>query len=114
MKTDMFADWVLNFGMYINGVKTPYEYFKTFERYNVKNQCAPQITQDVLLLAGEEDHFIPLHLLEKQMKILSNAKSVTGRIFTKEEQAEQHCQVGNMQLALDVMISWIKKKSVNT
>ena len=112
METDMFVDWILNFGMYINGVKTPYDYFKTFEKYNVKNQCAPLISQDVLLLAGEEDHFIPVHLLEKQIKILSNAKSVTGRIFTKEEQAEQHCQVGNMQLALDVMISWIRGKSV--
>jgi pimeloyl-ACP methyl ester carboxylesterase len=112
MKADMFVEWVLNFGMYINGVKTPYEYFKTFDKYNVKNQHASQINQDVLLLAGEDDHFIPVHLLEKQIKVLSKAKSVTGRIFTKEAHAEQHCQVGNMQLALDVMISWIEKKSV--
>jgi pimeloyl-ACP methyl ester carboxylesterase len=111
MEKDMFAEWVLNFGMYINGVKTPYQYFKTFEKYNVENHHPSRITQDVLLLAGEEDHFIPVHLLEKQKKMLKNAKSVTGRVFTKKEHAEQHCQVGNMQLALDVMIDWINQKS---
>ncbi len=44
-----------------------------------------------------------------QVKALTNARSVTARIFTKEEQAHNHCQIGNICLALDVMVKWIEK-----
>ena len=111
MRKDFTIDWLVNFGAYINGVNTPYEYFKLTERYNVENHKPSQITQEVLLLAGEEDHFIPPHLLEKQKAVLTNAKSVTCRLFTKEEHGELHCQVGNMKLALDVMKDWIEEKT---
>ncbi|GAG11749.1 unnamed protein product [marine sediment metagenome] len=47
----------------------------------------------------------------KQVKALTNAKSVTARVFTKEEHAQNHCQIGNVGLALDVMVKWIEKKS---
>jgi len=47
----------------------------------------------------------------KQVNALGNAKSVTGRIFTKKDQAENHCQIGNIGLALDVMEKWIKEKT---
>jgi hypothetical protein len=47
----------------------------------------------------------------KQVKALTNAKSVTARIFSKEEQAQNHCQIGNIGLALDVMVNWTKSKS---
>ncbi|MBN1820205.1 MAG: hypothetical protein JW833_05795, partial [Prolixibacteraceae bacterium] len=56
------------------------------------------------------DHFIPFKMHEMQLKALVNAKSVTGRIFTKEEYAENHCQTGNFELALKTMIEWIESK----
>ncbi|MHA2175772.1 MAG: alpha/beta hydrolase [Candidatus Hodarchaeales archaeon] len=111
MRKDFTVDWLVNFGSYINGVNSPYEYFKQMEIYNAKNHKPSQITQDILLLAGEEDHFIPPHLLAKQKKVLTNARSVTCRLFTKEENAELHCQIGNMKLALDFMKDWIKEKT---
>jgi len=40
-----------------------------------------------------------------------NARSVTGRIFTSEEHAQNHCQIGNIKLALDVILEWIEEKS---
>jgi len=46
-----------------------------------------------------------------QIKALTNAKSVTGRVFTEDEQAHNHCQIGNIGLALDVMLKWIDEKS---
>lgn len=45
-----------------------------------------------------------------QVNALKNARSVTGRIFTREEQGQNHCQVGNIGLALNVMSVWIKEK----
>ena len=46
-----------------------------------------------------------------QVKELINVNSLTTRIFTKEENAQNHCQIGNIGLALDVMVDWIDKKS---
>lgn len=40
-----------------------------------------------------------------------NARSVTGRVFTKNEHAENHCQTGNIGLALDVIVQWLEEKS---
>jgi hypothetical protein len=55
--------------------------------------------------------FAPLKLHYKQIEALKNAKSVTGRIFTKKEQAHKHCQIGNIGLALDVMSTWLAEKA---
>jgi len=32
-------------------------------------------------------------------------------VFTKEEHAQNHCQIGNIGLALEVMARWIGEKS---
>ena len=32
---------------------------------------------------------------------------MTVRLFTRAEQAHQHCQVGNLRLALDFILDWI-------
>jgi hypothetical protein len=42
------------------------------------------------------------------VQALVNAKSVTDRIFTKEDHAQNHCQIGNIGLLLDVIVKWIK------
>ncbi|MEZ4951883.1 MAG: hypothetical protein R2784_21190, partial [Saprospiraceae bacterium] len=61
----------------------------------------------VLLLTGENDAFQPPVLLEKQKEALKHARSVQTRIFKKEEQADQHCQMGNLGLALDEILHWL-------
>ena len=50
-----------------------------------------------------------LKMHDRQVKALVNAKSVTGRIFTKEDHAQNHCQIGNIGLALDIIVKWIEK-----
>ena len=50
--------------------------------------------------AGEKDHMISLKEYQENMNGLSSARSLTGRIFSEQEQAQNHCQVGNLQLAL--------------
>lgn len=46
-----------------------------------------------------------------QLEALNNAGSVTDRVFTRKDQAQNHCQIGNIGLALDVMVKWIEDKS---
>lgn len=69
------------------------------------------MSQDVLLLAGADDHIIPIRMYDRQFNALVNARSIEGRIFSKEDYASNHCQVGNIGLALDYIIKWINKKS---
>ena len=35
--------------------------------------------------------------------------TVTPRVFTREEDAHNHCQIGNLGLALSVMAEWLKR-----
>ncbi len=68
------------------------------------------VDQDVLLLAGEKDSFQPPVLYHKQWKALTHARSIAGRIFTEADGAPHHCAIGNMGLAIQVMIDWLDEK----
>ncbi len=111
MQADLRVDWAIRQGMQITGTGTPYEYFKHIQQYSIANQHADKVRQDVLLLAGAKDHFIPLKTYAWQKRALKNARSVTGRVFTEQEQAQNHCQVGNIKLVLDVILEWINQLS---
>jgi len=52
-------------------------------------------------------HFIPVRLHSRQVEALVNARSVTDRIFTRDEHAQNHCQVGNIRLLLDTVLEWL-------
>jgi repressor of nif and glnA expression len=39
--------------------------------------------------------------------MLTAARSITARVFTAEEHAQSHCQVGNLPLAIGVICEWI-------
>ncbi len=69
---------------------------------------ADQITQDVLILHGKNDHFIDWRLYKEEVDSLKNAKSITLRLFTEKESASNHCQCGNTKLVLDTIMNWLK------
>ena len=88
-------------------IHTPFEYFNHIKKFNTR-EISKLITQDTLVLAGEGDIYTVFY--REQMDALVNAKSVTGRLFTREESADHHCQVGNMGLLLDTISEWIREK----
>jgi pimeloyl-ACP methyl ester carboxylesterase len=110
MRMSAQADQLISQWMYITGAGTPAEWNEQLQYYAIAD-IASRIQQDILLLAGEEDHLIPIQEYHHNLKGYPNAKSVTGRIFTKEEHAHNHCQVGNIKLALDVILKWVEEKS---
>ena len=67
------------------------------------------ITQDTLVLAGASDLYTVFY--QDQLDALVNAKSVTGRLFTAEENADHHCQIGNMGLLLDTIAGWLEERN---
>jgi hypothetical protein len=112
MKKNLQYSWFVNNLMYITHKEVPIEGFDVLLQINEKNLHSDLVQQDVLILTGRKDHLIPFKMHDMQVKALTNAKSVTARVFTKEEQAENHCQIGNLGLALDVMVNWIDGKSL--
>jgi pimeloyl-ACP methyl ester carboxylesterase len=105
--------WAMHQMLYIFKAETLVEGVAKYIAFNVENQHPENIEQDVLILTGREDHFVPfgmqLKMHDRQVEALRNARSVTERVFTKEEHAQNHCQVGNIGLALQEMAEWISK-----
>ena len=58
-------------------------------------------------MAGTKDHYVPLHQLGDQVLTLTAAPSVSARVFTEAEQAQNHCQIGNTGLAIKVILDWV-------
>ncbi len=103
--------WTIGNLMYITDKQTPMDAADVAFQMNEENLHSNLVTQDVLILTGRDDHFIPFKRHKKQVQALTNANSVTTRVFTKEEHGQNHCQIGNIGLALDVMVKWIDEIS---
>jgi len=106
MKKSPLFDWSMHQAMLVLGVSTPYQVFQKSRQYTTRD-ISSLVTQDVLLMAGSEDHVIPLSHFYKQIALLQNVRSQTSRLFTREEQAQNHCQIGNLRLAVDHITNWI-------
>jgi pimeloyl-ACP methyl ester carboxylesterase len=103
--------WNISHLMYVLGVDEPMAALDGALQLNEENLHAARVKQDVLVLASRNDHFIPFRLHEMQLQRLTSARSVTDRVFTKAEQAHNHCQIGNLGLALQVMTTWLEEKT---
>ena len=110
MRSSLVAEWGIRQGMHVQGASTPAEFFEAVQRYTTL-PISHLVRGDVLLMAGSEDHYVPLEQLPAQLKALTAARSVTARVFTREEQAQNHCQVGNLGLSLRVIIDWISERT---
>ncbi|MFC1948343.1 hypothetical protein ACFLXY_10550 [Chloroflexota bacterium] len=111
MKKKLEYSWFVNNLMYLIKKNVPIEAFDVLMQFNEENLHSDLVKQDVLILTGREDHMVPFKMHDLQVKALTNARLVTSKIFTREDQAHNHCQMGNVRLALDVMSEWIEEKS---
>jgi pimeloyl-ACP methyl ester carboxylesterase len=102
----------VNNALFIQGKDKPIDAVHWLLGMNKDHLNSHLIEQDVLLLGGENDAFQPPELMKKQREALINANSVTERIFKKSENADQHCQMGNIGLALETIHNWLNNKSI--
>jgi len=98
--------YLVSHGMYLTGTDNFYDWWLHMSQYSFPS-IAHLVTQDVLVLAGEEDFASPMKFFPRYIKALKNAKTVKGNIFTKEEHAEQHNQLGNIKLVVDFILDWV-------
>ncbi|KGO22731.1 alpha/beta hydrolase, partial [Oenococcus alcoholitolerans] len=108
IETDSNISFLFNKGYENTGTDTPYELLADLSKHTIKG-LGKLVDQDVLLLAGKEDQYVPFDDLKKEQAELSNAKSLETHIFTKETGGEQHCQAGRYDLALTVIKDFLKK-----
>ena len=106
------ADWGLQQGMHVTGTTTAYDFMRSTTRFTTR-RISKLVTADVLLLAGADDHYVPLKQLGRQAANLANARSVTTRTFTAAEQASNHCQVGNIGAAVRVIQGWLELTAIS-
>lgn len=76
---------------------------------NAEALHSDRITQDVLLMVGEDDAFQSPKLADAQQAALTGARTITRRDFTRSESASSHCQMGNLGLACSVLTNWLQE-----
>jgi len=106
----LLVAWGIAQGMRTTGTAKPSGYLRALGAYTTRDISA-SVGQDVLLLAGNADHFVPVSQFYRQAEALSSARSLTARLFTEAESAQNHCQVGNIGIAFETMLSWIEERS---
>ncbi|HYB35435.1 MAG TPA: alpha/beta fold hydrolase [Mycobacterium sp.] len=99
------VQWALWQGMHITGTTSPYDFMASARALTTRS-ISGRVTADVLLIAGADDHYVPLHQLHRQARNLTAARSVTTRVFTAAEQASNHCQIGNTGACIRTILAW--------
>jgi pimeloyl-ACP methyl ester carboxylesterase len=102
-------EWGVTQAMHVFGVDSPAAAIRATASYRTAD-VSPLVRQDVLLLAGAEDHYVPHHQIYDQASWLANARSVTTRMFTRGENGQAHCQIGNLPLAIATIAAWIDRR----
>ena len=100
------VQWGVQEGMHVTGTTSAFDFLQAIRQFETAN-VSSSIRQDVLLLAGSEDHYVPLEQWHDQIRMLKNAHSITARLFTRGESAQNHCQAGNYGLALRTIVNWL-------
>ena len=105
-KKEPVIDWGLKHGMYAYEANSAYDYARKLKLYDME-PVADKITQDMLIIGANEDHFIDYRIVSREINMLKNVKSLTFRLFTDKEDTQNHCNVGNGKLVLDTICNWI-------
>ena len=111
MKKDEYHNWFAENSMYISKIDNPLNASMQMLKMNVENIQPERVTQNVLILSGKNDHFIPIKMHKKTIKSLKNANSVKGIIYNKETNAHNHCQIGNIPLVCKDVLNWLNSIS---
>ena len=105
-RTSPVVQWGIQQGMHVTGTTSVFEFLQRIKQFQTADVSA-SIRQDVLLMAGSKDHYVPMEQWHDQIRMLKNARSITARLFTQSESAQNHCQVGNYSLSLRTIVNWL-------
>jgi pimeloyl-ACP methyl ester carboxylesterase len=110
-RNNLQLQWMLSHAMEAFHAATPARAIEAARMFHTRD-ISHLITQDVLLMAGTDDHMIPIEQLLLQSGLLTSARSITTRVFTAAEQAQAHCRIGNLPLAIRFATDWVRSREV--
>jgi hypothetical protein len=64
----------------------------------------------VLILAGADDHFVPIEQVKQFENSLTQARSVTTVVYDRESGGAEHCQLGAVTLWHATFFDWVAQK----
>ncbi|MWG36167.1 alpha/beta hydrolase family protein [Halomarina oriensis] len=96
--------WLMDNSRWVFGIETAADLQRTLREYSLTDE-ARRIDCPTLVLAGEDDHFVPVELADEFVALVGTTAS--RRVFRGEEGAAEHCQVGNLTLATDTIYDWL-------
>ena len=100
------ARWAVAHGQEVSGAHNGYEYLRWLSHMRTR-PFADRIDQDVLLFGAQEDHIVPVDQFYSQIGDLTHVRSLTAQLFTRADNAQAHCHVGNTPLVVDYVIGWM-------
>ncbi len=103
------VSWAYEDALWTRGTANPDDTLEAFSHYKLA-AIADRISQDVLILAGTEDHFIPFHQVADFEESLVNARSVTTRIFDRLSGGGEHCQCGATSRVHAAVFDWLLQR----
>ncbi len=103
MKTNPSLRWAMANGMFTFQAKSPSSWLKMTRPYTMKD-IAGQIVCPILIVDSEEDKDMPGQA-PKLYDALKSQKYFL--LFTKEEGAEEHCQMGAMLISNARILDWL-------
>lgn len=101
--------WAYYNALWTMGTKDADETIKATAAYTLA-PIADRIRQHVLILAGVEDHFVPINQTQEYEKVLVNARSVTTWVFDRASGGAGHCQPGALALYHAALFDWLLEK----
>ncbi len=96
--------WSIKNAMWVFGQHNPVELLHELRRYSLSD-TAGMIRQPTLILHGTKDHFFSQAQVDMHYAALKAPKTLY--LFTEEEGAAEHCQMGNLALLHQVLFDWL-------
>lgn len=101
--------WARQNSMWVMGTHGPLETLEAYRAYTLRD-VAQRIKGDVLILAGEDDHFVPVEQVKQFESSLTQARSVTSVVYDRESGGAEHCQLGAVTLWHAAFFDWLAQK----
>ncbi|WP_339099647.1 alpha/beta hydrolase [Candidatus Enterococcus lemimoniae] len=96
-------------GYSISNTNKPSDLLKFISSFSL-NGIEDKVQQEVLLMAGTKDMYVPVSRLAFLMTKLINAKKIETILYTECSGGEMHCQVGNKKEAINDMTNFLLKR----
>ncbi len=103
MEENITLDWFFRNGMWTFHANSPAELMQLLKKYTLKN-VVERIKCHMLIVDSENDQFEKGQARKLYDKLQSPKKYI---LFTREEAAQTHCQIGAVAISNEVVFSWL-------